>query len=42
MKVNSLQTTAVIPVIRAKGFTEMVMLKGEPTQLPCGDLGVTV
>ena len=41
-KLPSLQITAVIPLIRARGFTVMVMLKGDPTQLPCGDLGVTV
>jgi hypothetical protein len=42
MNPPSLQTTAVIPLIRASGFTVMVMLNGVPTQMPCGDLGVTV
>ena len=42
VKVNSLQTTAVIPVIRANGLTVIVIVKADPKQLPCGDLGVTV
>jgi hypothetical protein len=31
-----------MPVILAIGFTVIVILKGDPTQLPCGEVGVTV
>jgi hypothetical protein len=41
-KLVPLQITCEIPLILANGFTVIVIVKADPKQFPCGDLGVTV